>query len=74
MRVIFVGLVQVLLEDGTAATAGNWVRISAVQDGRADAQNSIPPGLLITEVTKTLGDCAETVAAGTDKLCWVLLR
>ena len=71
------GLCQVLLEDTTAATAGYWVKVSDNDNGRADAQNLSPPGGTITALEDHLseiGHCLETVSAGTDKLCWILMH
>ena len=68
--VVKLGTAEALLEDGTASTAGNWVRASDV-DGRADASLSAPPGNFNTatvEHFKEIGHCLETKAAGTNVL------
>lgn len=75
--VVTAGLCQVLLEDTTAATAGYWVKVSDNDAGRADAQNLSPPGGTITALEDHLseiGHCLESVSAGTDKLCWILMH
>lgn len=75
-RVVGAGVAQVLLENGTAATRGNWVHAAAT-DGRADASLAAPGGAGFPEAAehfKELGHCIETVTAGTDKLARVVLH
>ena len=75
--VAILGFVQVLLEDSTSSTAGNWVKMSDNDAGRADATNLTPPGGTIQALEDHLseiGHCLESVTAGTDKLCWTLMH
>ena len=72
-RVAFSGFVQLMLEDGSTATAGYWVRTSITQAGRADATNAAPPGGGIPEHdahATELGHCHESAGSGTDVLVW----
>jgi hypothetical protein len=72
--VVTMGPAQVLLEDGTAATRGYWVKVSDSQNGRADATNPFPPGGGIPEIDdhfSEIGHCMEDQSSGTDVLCWV---
>jgi len=70
--VVYLGLVDILLEDSTACAAGNWVGMSSTQAGRVDATSPTPPAsgtfpevqLHFTE----LGHCFETKIAGTNVL------
>lgn len=75
--VVFSGPAQVLLEDSTASTTGNWVRVSTTQAGRADATLTSPPAGGVTELDShmtELGHCMESVTAGTDKLAMIHLH
>ena len=75
--VVISGMADVLLEDGTAATAGYWAKVSDSQDGRADITNAYPPGGTITALDDHLseiGHCLQTVSSGTDRLCRVTLH
>jgi len=70
-------LCQVLLEDGTAATVGYWVKVSDNDDGRADATNATPPGGTINALEDHLseiGHAAESQSSGTDVLCLIHLH
>ncbi len=72
--VVFAGPAYVLIEDGTIATKGYWVRASATVAGRADATNASPPGGTIVALEghlKEIGHCMEDVTSGTDKLALV---
>lgn len=74
--VVVHGIAQVLLEDSTAATRGNWVHAAAT-DGRADATLTQPSGAGFTEAAehfKEVGHCIETVTSGTNKLAKVVLH
>jgi hypothetical protein len=68
-RVCVQGKCQVLLKDTTAGTREYWVKVSDVA-GRADATNASPPGAVL-EHFRELGHCMESVAGGTDVLCWI---
>jgi hypothetical protein len=62
----------VLLEDGTAGTAGYWLKQSDTAAGRADASNAAPTGGTIAALNdhfSEIGHCEETVSSGTDVLC-----
>jgi hypothetical protein len=69
--VVVSGIAEVLLENNTASTMGNWV-ISSASDGRANATQPTPtPNSTINEHTthfKEIGHCMETKAAGTNVL------
>ena len=72
-RVAIGGRAQVLLQNGTASTAGNWVRTALGAAGRADATAAATPGFGATHFNE-IGHCLETVGAGVDKLAWVALH
>ena len=63
--VVVSGICDVMLEDATAATHGNWVQVSGTA-GRADATNS-PPSPASTNAHFTeIGHCIQTAGAGSD--------
>jgi hypothetical protein len=69
--VVVSGRVQVLLDDATGSTAGNWVETS--EAGYADATQAAPPGAVLAHFQE-IGHCLETVAAGgagTHALCFI---
>lgn len=75
--VVCFGKAQILLENGTASTFGNWARISATVAGRIDATLAGPPGGTIIEIDnhfREIGHCLESVTAGTDKLALCLIH
>ena len=71
------GTAEVLLEDSTASTAGNWV-IGAVTNGRANASQPTPtPNTTLNEHTthfKEIGHCLETKLAGVNVLAKINLH
>lgn len=74
--VVMMGIAEVLLEDSTASTTGNWVYASTV-DGRANASLAQPAGagfVNAEEHFKEIGHCLETKNAGTNVLCKVLMH
>lgn len=74
--VVTSGIAQVLLQDSTAATRGNWCH-AASTDGRADCSLALPGGTAFTEVNehlKEIGHCLESVTAGTNKLAKIILH
>jgi len=52
------------------STHGNWVKISAVANGRADATNANP---IAGQEYREIGSCIEDQGAGTDILAEVIL-
>lgn len=75
--VVYSGPAHVLIEDGTAATVGYWVRASATVAGRADATTDVPAGGTVTALNnhmREIGHCMETVGSGTDVLALVHLH
>lgn len=71
--VVVAGSAQILLQDSTAGTRGNWARVSASQAGRVNSTAAAPPGGGVPELdqhVREVGHCAETVDAGTNVLCW----
>ena len=75
--VAYSGRAQVLLKNGTAGTHGNWVRTSITDAGRANATLAAPPGGGIPELDQhmsEIGHCLQTIADGTDVLCWMWLH
>jgi hypothetical protein len=71
--VVVAGTAQVLLQDSTAGTRGNWARVSATANGRVNSTAAAPPGGGVAELdqhVREIGHCAETVDAGTNVLCW----
>lgn len=73
--VVISGQADVLLEDGTASTRGN-IAVSSDVDGRADCTIANPgSGLPAVETHfKEIGHCLQSVAAGTGKLCRIMLH
>ena len=75
--VVTFGKAEILLEDGTAATRGYWVRVSVTDSGRADATLAAPPGGTINEIDnhfREIGHCLQSVISGTDKLALCLIH
>jgi hypothetical protein len=75
--VVIYGRCQVLLEDGTAATRGYWVRTSENDAGRCDATNSGPAGGTIGALEAhmcEIGHCLESQGSGTDVLCYIMMH
>lgn len=69
--VVYSGMADVMLQDGTLSTHGNWARTSLTTAGRANLTFATPPGGGVTEIDrhmKEIGHCFQTVSAGTDKL------
>lgn len=64
---------QVLLEDGTAATRGYWVRAGGTTGGRADATTASAPGVVLTHFYE-IGHCLENKGSGTDVLAKILFH
>lgn len=73
--VVVSGVAEVLLKDGTAATAGYWSKC-ADTDGRAEV--TTPPAgvgaVTLSEHFKEVGHCLETKAAGTDVLAKLVIH
>lgn len=70
------GLAEVLLEDGTASTRGNFVFASTI-DGRANATQQIPDGGTIPSINEhfnEIGHCLESKVAGTNVLCKIAVH
>jgi hypothetical protein len=75
--VVYYGPAYVLLEDNTIATTGYWCVTSAVQAGRVNATQLLPPGGTLQELVthfKEAGHCMESATAGIDKLVLVNLH
>ena len=73
--VVLGGLCQVLLEDSTASTHGNWVYTTIA--GRGNATLANPPSGGAAELQthmQELGHCVESKTAGTDVLAWIVLH
>ena len=76
MWVVVAGITEVLLKDTTSATMGYWAKTSDTA-GRADITNAAPPGGGIPqhdEHSQEIGHCIQSVTAGTNKLCKVVLH
>ncbi len=76
-RIVVSGKAYVLLQDSTASTVGNWVRVSATQNGRVNATAATPPGGGVAELdqhVRECGHCLETVSGGTDKLMLMIVH
>lgn len=74
--VVIYGAADVLLEDATAGTKGNWVFTSDAI-GRADATLNAPPGGGIPELDQhmqEIGHCLEDKDSGTDVLCRIAVH
>lgn len=75
--VIVAGIAQVLLEDTTAATRGNWVKTGETDAGRADATLGGPPAGGVAQLddhTQEIGHVLESKGAGTDVLCKIMVH
>lgn len=75
--VVVAGIVDVLLEDGTAATRGYWVKTSDTQVGRVDATLSDPPGgglPQLDEHSREVGHCIQSAGAGIDVLASIIMH
>jgi len=75
--IVVTGKAYVLIEDGTTATKGYWVRVSETQAGRADITNAAPPGGTIGALESHLhecGHCSEDVVSDIDKLALINLH
>jgi hypothetical protein len=75
--VVTSGRAQVLIENTTAASLGNWIKVSDNANGRADASNALPLGGTITALEDHLSECGhslEAVTAGTNKLVWAIVH
>ena len=75
--IVISGPAQVLLQDTTASTHGNWARCSITTAGRADCTNATAPGHGIGGADihfHEIGHCLETQGAGVDVLAWVSLH
>jgi len=66
--VVIFGIAEVLLRDTTAAYAGRFAVASSATDGRIESNSSAD-----ADESINLGVCVNSVTAGTDKLCKVLL-
>ena len=71
--VVVGGVAEVLIEDGTAATRGYWVRTSTSVAGRADATTATPPGLVLSHFAE-IGHCLESKSSGTDVLVKIIMH
>jgi hypothetical protein len=72
--VVICGKAEVLLDDNTGSTAGNWVETS--EAGYANATAAAPPGAVLAHFQE-IGHSLQTVAAGgagTHVLCLVNLH
>jgi hypothetical protein len=75
--VVIAGNADVLLQDSTLAIRSGWARVSATVSGRADITNAAPPNGSIANADihfKGIGCSQQSVSAGTNKLCRVLLN
>jgi len=66
------GSAQVLLKNGVAAAPQYWMKCSSVA-GRADVDAAGPPGFVASHFFE-IGHCIETITAGTDKLCELMVH
>jgi len=74
--IVMGGIAEVLLRDYTNAFKGYWVQVSAIA-GRADASASAAPGggvVQLDEHMTEIGHCLQTVAAGANNLCRIILH
>lgn len=64
--IVIFGIADVLMEDNTSSTAGNWVKSSDTEAGYANSTNLNPPGGGIPEHDqhfREIGHCLESVSA-----------
>jgi len=69
--IVFSGRAQVLLEDALSGGRSNYVFVSSLTAGRADASVIAAPSASYPHV---LGRCLQTITGGTSVLCWVMLQ
>jgi trimeric autotransporter adhesin len=69
--VVVSGVAEVLIKDGTTATAGYWAGVSDTE-GRAYMTTSGPPG--VSNHDKEIGHCLQTVSSGTNVLVKAVLH
>jgi hypothetical protein len=62
--IVVAGFADVLLEDTTPATRGNWVRTSSVAPGRANATGPVPVPPTADTHFQEVGHCHQTIAGG----------
>ncbi len=70
-------IADVMIEDGSTATRGYWVRTSITDAGRADITNAAPPGGGTPELDRhmaEIGHCLESKGSGTDVLARCVLH
>jgi len=72
--VVIAGVAEVLLEDGTASTAGNWVNTSGTTAGRGDMTSAVPDPPTSASHFQEIGHCIETVGSGTDVLAKAIIH
>jgi hypothetical protein len=73
-RVVICGVADVLLQDGTASAAGDWVRVSASAAGRATAHTGVPSPPTADTHFKEIGHCIQTVSSGTNVLTKIIMH
>lgn len=74
--IIIQGIADILLENNTSSTRGNFIFSSTV-DGRANASLSVPDGGTIQSINehfKEIGHCIESKSAGTNVLCKAIIH
>ena len=74
--IVVSGIATVLLKDGTATTAGNWVVVSDTA-GRADATAIAPPGGELIDAAYHFGEIGhsiQNVTAGTNKTARMVIH
>jgi hypothetical protein len=62
--VVIAGIADILIEDGTAATRGNFVRTGSTTAGRADMASGSPASQAVH--FQEVGHCIESKGSGTD--------
>ena len=74
--IVISGVVEILIKDGTTATAGYWVQTSDVP-GRVNITLAAPPGGGIPEADqhfREVGHCINGATSGTDKLALIFMH
>lgn len=73
-RIVISGVADVLLEDGDSSTAGDWIRVSVVQAGRAFSETGVPSPPTSENHFREIGHCIKTVSSGTDVMTRIIMH
>lgn len=72
--VVVGGVADVLLQNGTSSTRGNWCRTSITTAGRMDATGAGGGPGFVAQHFAEVGHCLQSKLAGVDVLCRILMH